>query len=147
MAAADLHHHGHGHAHGDRRKVVAAYGALGGLSALVLLRDPLEHTVFPPCPLHATTGLFCPACGATRASSLLLRGQPLEAMHYNLLWVLLVPVVVYALVAWGAGAFGVRIPRVPNTRLVTGGLLVLLAVFFVVRNIPGLDALNPPAGS
>src|SRR5688500_17879942 len=108
MAAAHVHHHD------ARRKVVAAYAALGGLSALVLVRDPLKHTVFPPCPLHATTGLFCPGCGATRASSLLLRGQPIEALHYNLLWVVAAPFVVYRLAVWGLESFGIRrLPRLP----------------------------------
>lgn len=136
----------HIHQTDARRKVVAAYAALGGLSALVLVRDPLTQTVFPPCPLRATTGLWCPACGATRASALMLRGRPLEALHYNLLWVLVAPVVVYQLLAWGAAAFGIRwLPPLRFGRVAIGGMLGAIAVFFVIRNIPGFDILNPLA--
>jgi hypothetical protein len=144
MAAAHVHQ-------AARRKVVGAYAALGGLSAVVLVRDPLHHTVFPTCPLYAGTGLYCPGCGATRASSLLLRGHPIEALHYNALWVVAAPVVVYALVRWGALTFGVRgsgrLPAVPSSRPAIVALLVAMAAFFLVRNLPGFDALNPLTGA
>ena len=136
----------HVHPHDERRKVAAAYAALGGLSAVVLLRDPLHHTVFPPCPLHAMTGLWCPGCGATRASALLLRGHPIEALHYNALWVVAAPFVVYRLLVWGGEAFGIRLPRLPAGRIVIGGILAAMALFFVVRNLPGFESLNPLIG-
>jgi hypothetical protein len=142
MAAAHLHDHG------ARRKVLGAYAALGGLSAAVLVRDPLRQTVFPPCPLHATTGLWCPACGATRASGLLLRGHPIEALHYNLLWVLVAPFVVYQLLAWGSESFGPRrLPRIELGRPAIAGLLAVIGAFFLIRNLPGFDALNPLIGA
>jgi hypothetical protein len=142
MAAAHLHDHG------ARGRVIGAYAALAGLSAAVLVRDPLRQTVFPPCPLHATTGLWCPACGATRASGLLLRGHPVEALHYNVLWVIAAPFVVYQLLAWGSETFGPRtLPRIRLGRLALGGMLAAIALFFVVRNLPGFDALNPLNGA
>lgn len=138
----------HVHAHDPRVQVVGVYAALAGLCALVLVRDPLHQTVFPPCPLRAATGLWCPGCGATRASALLLRGHPIEALHYNLLWVAAAPFVVYALAVWGLEAFGVRrLPRLPPGRLVPALTLVALIGFFVIRNIPGLDLLNPVLGA
>jgi hypothetical protein len=138
----------HVHQHAGRRVVAATYAGLAGLSAVVLVRDPLKHTIFPPCPFHAMTGGYCPGCGATRASSLLLRGHPIEAMHYNLLWVVAAPVVVYALLSWGLQTFGIhRLPRLPSNRLAIGGVLAALALFFVVRNLPGFDALNPINGA
>ena len=58
------------------------------------------------------------------------------------------PVVVYQLMAWGAAAFGsTRIPRIPLTRLGIGGLLSAIALFFVVRNLPGFQILNPLTGA
>jgi len=123
---------------------------LAGLSALVLVRSPLENTIFPPCPLHATTGLWCPGCGATRASYLLLRGDVLGALHFNVLWVVFAPLALYQAVAFAGEAFGVRwLRRIPFSRPVIIAILVSMAGFFVVRNLPidAFEVLNPVTAS
>ncbi len=123
---------------------------LAGLSAWVLVRNPLQNTVFPPCPLHATTGLWCPGCGATRASYLVLKGDVIGALHFNALWVVLAPFALYQAVAFAAEAFGVGwLRRVTLTRPLTIGILASMAVFFVVRNLPidAVEALNPVTAS
>jgi hypothetical protein len=140
------------HLHRDGRlAVVGTYAALGALSATVLVRDPLKHTIFPVCPFHAVTGGWCPGCGATRASALLLRGHPIEAMHYNLAWVVAAPIVVYALVRWGLKTFGVplgeRLRAVPTDKPVIVLALAAQLAFFVVRNLPGFGMLNPITGA
>jgi len=123
---------------------------LAGLSALVLVRSPLENTIFPPCPLHATTGLWCPGCGATRASYLVLKGDVIGALHFNALWVVLAPFALYQAVAFASEAFGVGwLRRVTLTRPVTIGILASMAIFFVVRNLPieAVEVLNPYTAS
>jgi len=123
---------------------------LTGLSALVLVRSPLENTIFPPCPLHAATGLWCPGCGATRASYLLLRGDVLGALHFNALWVLLAPLALYQAVAFAGEAFGVRwLRRIPLSRPVIIAIFVSMAGFFAVRNLPieAFEVLNPVTSS
>ncbi len=42
----------------------------------------------PPCPLYHITGIPCPGCGSTRATSALLHGDFLRALWFNPLWVL-----------------------------------------------------------
>lgn len=119
---------------------------LTGISVWVLVRNPLHNTVFPPCPLHATTGLWCPGCGATRASYLLLRGDVGGALHFNAMWVALAPFALYQAVAFAGEAFGVRwLRRIPLTQPVIVALLVALGGFFVVRNLPfgPFEVLNP----
>ena len=119
---------------------------LVGISVWVLVRNPLRETVFPPCPLHATTGLWCPGCGATRASYLLFRGDVASALHFNALWVVLAPLALYKAVAYAGEAFGVRwVRRIPLSRPVIVALIASLIGFGVVRNLPidALEALNP----
>ena len=129
-----------------RSSAATLLGLLAGLSALVLVRSPLENTIFPPCPLHATTGLWCPGCGATRASYLLLKGDVIGALHFNALWVVMAPFALYQAVAFAGEAFGVSwLRRVTLTRSLSIGILVSMAAFFVVRNLPieAVEVLNP----
>ena len=58
---------------------------ISALSALLLLVlfDPATHSFYPPCPLHALTGLDCPTCGGLRAAHLLLHGHLRAAFHLN----------------------------------------------------------------
>jgi len=154
--------HGPACAHGrvaapTAKRVAATRGSaaivlavLTGLSVLVLVRNPLENTVFPPCPLHVTTGLWCPGCGATRASYLLLHGDVAGALHFNGLWVVLAPFVVYQVASFVAESFGLRwLRRIPMSQAVTVALLASMAGFFLVRNLPFelFEVLNPLSAS
>lgn len=120
----------------DRGPWVAAGGA--ALACVVVaVVDPTQHQVTPLCPLQAATGWWCPFCGATRAASRLLRGDVVGALGYNAAFVVLLPLVIVAWVAW---AFPDRTPALDPLRrsarrigVVVG---VLLAAFMVARNLP-----------
>ena len=110
----------------------------GGLIVLRALTLPRNSPGLPDlCPLHRTTGLWCPLCGGTRATRELMHGDLGAAMGYNP-FALVLEVVVMVLVARWLLAW-LRGQRRP---LVTGreGILlgVALAVFAVVRNLPGM---------
>lgn len=121
----------------------------GGLIVLRALTLPRNSPGLPDlCPLHRTTGLWCPLCGGTRATRELMHGDLGAAMGYNP-FALVLEVVVMVLVARWLLAW-LRGRRRP---LVTGreGILlgVALAVFAVVRNLPGMwvyfgPLLGPP---
>ena len=121
----------------------------GGLIVLRALTLPRNSPGLPDlCPLHRTTGLGCPLCGGTRATRELMHGDLWAAMGYNP-FALVLEVVVMVLVARWLLAW-LRGRRRP---LVTGreGILlgVALAVFAVVRNLPGMwvyfgPLLGPP---
>ena len=112
---------------------VASVVAVGG-AAYSALNNPFRETLFPPCTLLATTGLACPACGATRATHLLLHGDLLGALDYNALLVVIVPVVVFALVRWWIGAMRHWSPTWTTQRAIAVGIVVL--AWGVVRNLP-----------
>jgi Protein of unknown function (DUF2752) len=94
----------------------------------------------PLCPLHATTGLWCPLCGSLRGISLLAHGQVLAALGSNLLLLVTLPAL-----AWGAfalaGGAEVRGPSVPSRAWIGVGLFAL--AYTVLRNLPIGSALAP----
>jgi hypothetical protein len=93
------------------------------------------------CPFRAMTGLSCPLCGSTRATVQLLTGHPAHAFKLNALYVALLPLALYALVAkYGTRTGRWRLPELRMTRLTTWALLVVALGFAVVRNLPGLHA-------
>lgn len=109
--------------------VVAAAGA-----AYTGLNNPFRETLFPRCVLLQATGIACPACGATRATHLLLNGDIAGAFDYNALLVMLAPLALFALVRWWLGAAR-RWPTTWTTgRSIALGVVVM--AWWVVRNLP-----------
>jgi hypothetical protein len=105
-------------------------------SVAVAVRDPAAR--FLGCPFRASTGLWCPGCGATRALHALLRGDvagmasqnallPLFLLGTGLLWL-----------TWWRSARGRPAPawwgRTPPAVWVWLGGLVI--AFGVLRNLP-----------
>ena len=105
--------------------------------------DPAQYRLYPTCVLHQATGLWCPGCGALRASHQLLHGHVALALRYNALLVLSLP-----LLAWWAALVARQgwcaVPRVRAAWLWTA--LVVVVVFGVLRNVPctQLAWLAPP---
>ena len=60
--------------------------------AVLLLCPPAQTGFYPICPIHQFLGVLCPGCGATHALAALLHGQLMEALHFNALFVLLLPI-------------------------------------------------------
>ena len=130
------------------RRVVAPLATIGTLAAATLalhLRDPHVQHSWGFCPLFAMTGLYCPGCGGLRATNDLSNADLLGAMQSNLLFVLFVPVIVWALLGWTRARWQGRtyVPPVLGSERFAYLTLGLLLVFFVLRNLPGFDWLNP----
>jgi hypothetical protein len=113
----------------------AKFGVLGaGVAAATVtaVADPNKGH-FPLCPLKAVTGLDCPACGSLRAFHSLAHGQLHQALDHNVLFVLGFPLLVYGWLVMG----GVLPRPRPMPRPLVWAGVALLAVFMVVRNLPG----------
>ncbi|MCB0916988.1 MAG: DUF2752 domain-containing protein [Actinobacteria bacterium] len=131
------------------RPWLAPAAALGGVTlgvAYFAATDPHEQGLIPPCLLLTLTGLDCPLCGGSRALHDLAHGNVAEAMDHNALVVLGLPVIVLGLIAAVIGIGRRRLwsnARVRNILLIAGGVLLLL--FMIVRNLPGLEYLDSVA--
>jgi hypothetical protein len=119
------------------RGALVSGGVVVAATALLAVRDPHVSGSYGGCPLHALTGLWCPACGGLRATHDLAHGDLVGAWSMNPLWVLAVPVV---LALWGRWVGRAARGRPVGTAPVWGAwvLLVLVVGFGVLRNIPAL---------
>ncbi len=102
-----------------------------------------------PCLFHATTGWWCPLCGLTRGVRQALHGDIVTAVSMHPLTPVVMLGAVVCWLAWFAGSlrdrpagdypavhWTLRVLRHPAT-------WVLLTVFTVARNLPGMAALRP----
>jgi hypothetical protein len=115
--------------------------AAGLISAAILLYlfNP-ENGLFPRCPFHLSTGLYCPGCGSQRAVHHLVHGHVRTATDFNLLLVLSIPLLILH--------FTLRLLKrkslfYDNRFVYT--FLILVIGFWIVRNIPAypFDYLAP----
>jgi hypothetical protein len=124
----------------------ASAGALAAGCVIVALVDPREEGGFyPTCPFLAVTGWWCPGCGSLRAANRALNGDLLAAFSYNPLTMLLAPLLGYAWLRWVLRAFGgaERWPPPTLTRRDSEIFMVVAALFWILRNVPGFGLLAP----
>lgn len=108
-----------------------------GLLGVFLAVGRPNPAFFPPCPVHALTGLHCPGCGTTRAFLALGRGEFALAWHNNplalLALVFLVPLGLRQ--AWHALREN-RFATIRPPRLAGPVVMWTVILFTVFRNLP-----------
>ncbi|MFC0674846.1 DUF2752 domain-containing protein [Brachybacterium hainanense] len=128
-----------------RALLPAAILAAAGSGAVLLqgVFDPFRQDV-PLCPLHALTGLDCPGCGATRAVHALLDGDLLLALQNNALLVLAIPLLVVVFARWTLRRIrGREAQAIEPSRALVIGVVALVAVYTIARNLPWFPFLAP----
>ncbi len=88
--------------------------------------NPAQSRIYPPCPLHGLTGLYCPGCGSLRAMHHVLHGDVWGALGLNPLMVVSIPVLCLLL----------AIPRWRYHPWVSWCALAVLLAYGILRNIP-----------
>lgn len=124
-----------------RLPVAVGAAALAGL-ALVFVVDPSEPGHYPLCPFRALTGYDCPGCGATRGLHDLMHGDVVGALDHNVLLLVAIPAALLAWVGWLRRSWTGRTERVGLPPPVVVAIVAVIAVFWVVRNIPGVPFLG-----
>ncbi len=97
-----------------------------------------------PCPFHALTGWYCPGCGISRLCLALLRLDFAAALQSNAAVFALLPVGTAVLCAWAVqyirtGEQGLRRWQT----VLVGGMIVVLLLFGLLRNLPAFSFLAP----
>ncbi len=106
--------------------------------AYVALNDPESNSLGPVCGFYATTGLYCPGCGMTRAVGNIVRGDILRATRFNAMLMLALPVLIYLYVWWVTWAFaGKELPKLKFNKAAIYVIIAFVIIFSVGRNLPG----------
>ncbi len=104
---------------------------------LLFTYNPASSGVFPPCPFHKLTGLYCPGCGSLRALHQIFHGQIAAAFGLNCLMVLSLPFIAYGLLAQSLRYFfNIKIPTVFIPARWIWALFILIIAYTIARNIP-----------
>lgn len=116
--------------------------ALASVSVVALV-DPNEAGHYPTCPFLALTGLYCPGCGSLRAVHALAHGDVGAAVGLNVLTVLAVLPLLVVWVRWTRRSWNGTHRTVVAPAPLLWTLLVVVAVFAVLRNLPLGASLAP----
>jgi hypothetical protein len=108
--------------------------AAGAILLLYFFVEPKNGNL-PKCLFHQITGLYCPGCGGQRSLHALLHGNILTAMNYNLLFILLLPLIIYFIIVFLSGKKYKSSSFIYNARF---SLVIAIVVvsFWILRNIP-----------
>lgn len=120
-----------------RLALVLLAAAVIPVAATVYNYPPSEYGFYPKCLFHLLTGMHCPGCGATRAVGALVQGDLPQALAYNVLLVVFLPVIVVAgyrqaRQLWtGAPARGWRL-----SFWMSYAVMGLIVAYWFLRNVP-----------
>lgn len=104
---------------------------------LLYIFNPGTSSIYPPCPFHALTGLYCPGCGSLRALHQILHGELSSAFGLNPLMVLSLPFLAYGFVSYFVDRiWGISFPVAFIPATCIWSYLGVILLFWAVRNIP-----------
>ena len=115
------------------------------LAFIILRFISLRFDVAIPCPLHTVTGLFCPGCGMFRAIGALTQAAVWQAIRYNALSVVLLPILAIYCVR-DTIRYICATPPVPSSRpekVFIIGAAVVSVLYAMLRNLPYFEILRP----
>jgi len=105
---------------------------------VVWIADPTTPGgILPVCPTKALLGIDCPGCGSLRMLYSVMHGDLLAACRFNALGLVALVLLAAAFVTWTYGrVVGRQILSWQHHRWSAVAALVLVTVWFVVRNLP-----------
>lgn len=114
---------------------------IGSIIACIVTLVLTGH-VTVPCIFNTITGYYCPGCGLTRAITSLLKGQLYQALRYNSIVFIDIPIILF-LEIFGRlfGKNNKKIKWISNIFLII--LLIITIMYGVLRNIPSFSYLAP----
>ncbi len=117
-------------------KLVFVPGSICVALFVLLVFNPASSGIFPPCPFHRLTGLYCPGCGSLRAVHQLLHGNLSMAFRLNPL--LILSLILFAFWLIYCGVLVLKKRPLPTVAVPSYGIwliLLIIVLFWVLRNI------------
>lgn len=109
---------------------------IGAASILFIIYNPGESGMYPPCPFYSITGLYCPGCGSQRAAHSLLHLDFSAVMHYNILFLPVIPALGYHYLQLLLNRkFHLNLPNLFYSKLTPWLILGIIILFWVTRNL------------
>ncbi|MDP4142982.1 MAG: DUF2752 domain-containing protein [Bacillota bacterium] len=119
--------------------IISAFALLAAVATVYLYyHSPFEGNVFPPCIFRTYLHLYCPGCGATRATYELLHGNLRAAFRYNPLYIIGIPFMMYL----GIVLAGIKVngnALLPEFNFNLRGAIILIGIilaYWILRNVP-----------
>ena len=118
--------------------VACIFVVCAALLCIYYFFDPSQSAWMPRCAFHELTGLRCIGCGSQRAIYSALHGDFATAMHYNAALVITLPLLaLYAFSELMRAQF-TRLYAFLYSRTAIAILLLLVAGWWIGRNIAGI---------
>jgi hypothetical protein len=125
-------------------------GLLLAIAAAVILffwLDPSEHIIFPRCVFYAATGYYCPGCGSQRALHSLLHFDINGVVQHNILFLMAAPALMYHYLQLLMNRkLQLKLPNLFYMKLTPGIILILIMLFWIMRNLPYIPFSNLAPG-
>jgi hypothetical protein len=108
--------------------------AAGAILLLYFFVEPKNGNL-PKCLFHELTGLYCPGCGVQRSFHALVHGHLLTAIDFNLLFILLLPLIIYFIIVF------IMDKKYSSSSFVykkefSIAVLIIVVSFWTLRNLP-----------
>lgn len=98
--------------------------------------NPADCGLFPSCPFHSLTGLKCPGCGTLRALHQIIHGNISAGFLLNPLMFVCLPLLFWFVANhFSTLVRGRALPGFNTRAWVCGGVLAVVMVYWVVRNL------------
>ena len=109
-----------------KRFIALAVLIVSAMSLMVLYNfDPSAYNFYPKCPLFVLTGFKCPGCGVSRAFYQILHGNIWEALRYNPILAVIIPI----------GIFYILSSSYRKKIALSEVFLIVTAIWWALRNL------------
>ncbi|MFA9463226.1 MAG: DUF2752 domain-containing protein [Velocimicrobium sp.] len=97
-----------------------------------------------PCMFHLFTGFYCPGCGTSRMCIAIIQGDFYHAFYYNPFIFCIIPLFGFYIVRQTINYIkGVKWQMSTWELILWKSFVVLLILYGIIRNLPGMDVLRP----